>query len=181
MSADGPEEDIKPTSRDPKDVDFSDGKVVHRSRRHRGLVPAVEIQKGRIAIGLTSDGRIKSGKLAGLSMGGAIWVLSWPILVESFLNSLVGLTDTVLAAALPNGEAATDAIGGASYIMWFIGLTIMAIGIGATALISRAVGGGKLAVANAALGQTVLLALILGTVVGSGIFVVASPVPHRRV
>lgn len=139
-------------------------------------MPAVELQKGRIAIGLTHDGRLKSGKLAGLSMGGAIWVLSWPVLVESFLNSLVGLTDTVLAAALVDGEAATDAIGGASYIMWFIGLTIMAIGIGATALISRAVGGGKFAVANAALGQTILMAVFLGVLVGFGVATMASPV-----
>src|SRR5436190_14699395 len=98
--------------------------------------------------GALPDGRIKSGRLAGLSMGTAIWVLAWPILIESFLNSLVGLTDTLLSAQL--SEAATDAIGGASYLLWFVGLVVQSIGVGATALISRAVGGGRLAVANAA-------------------------------
>src|SRR5204863_7143728 len=97
------------------------------------------------------DGRIRSGRLAGLGMGAAIWVLAWPILAESFLNSLVGLTDTFLSAQL--SEAATDAIGGASYLLWFIGLVVQAIGVGATALISRAVGRGRVAVANAAVGQ----------------------------
>ena len=41
-------------------------------------------------------------------MAAAIWVLSWPIVTESFLNWLVGMTDTVLAAHL--GVAVTDAV-----------------------------------------------------------------------
>src|SRR5690606_797990 len=110
--------------------------------------------------GLTSDGKFKTGKLAGLGMGAASWVLSWPILVQSLLNSLVGLTDRVLGAAV--AEAATDAIGGASYLIWFVGLVITAIGVGATAVISRSIGGGRQAVANAALGQSVLLAIVSG-------------------
>jgi len=104
----------------------------------------------------------------------AIWILSWPILIESFLNSLVGLTDTVLAAGL--SESATDAIGGASYVMWFIGLVIMSIGVGATALISRSVGGGRIAVANAAVGQTMLLGITIGALVGLLIALAAHPV-----
>jgi putative MATE family efflux protein len=114
--------------------------------------------------GLTPDGRLKSGSLAGLSMGAAIWALTWPILIESFLNSFVGLTDTVLAAQL--GVDETDAVGSASYVIWFMGLVIMAIGVGTTALISRSVGRGRLAVANAAVGQSLLLAAGLGSAVG---------------
>ncbi|MCB9844819.1 MAG: MATE family efflux transporter [Phycisphaeraceae bacterium] len=114
-------------------------------------------------IGLTPDGRLKSGRLAGLTMNRAIWVLSWPIFVESLLNSLVGFTDTYLAAGL--GAEETDAIGGASYFAWFMGLAIASIGVGSTALISRAVGKGRLAVANAAVAQSVLLQLAVGVVV----------------
>lgn len=97
-------------------------------------------------------------------MTGAIIALSWPILVESFLNSLVGLTDTYLAAQV--SEAATDAIGGASYIMWFIGLVVMSVAMAGTALISRAVGASRPAAANAALGQAMLLGAISGVAVG---------------
>jgi len=124
------------------------------------------------ASGLTADGRLRSGRLAGLTMNRAIVVLSWPILVDSLLNSLVGLTDTVLAAEL--GEPETDAIGGASYIVWFIGLTVMAIAVGSTALVSRAVGRGRLAVASAGVGQTVILQLVAGTVVG-GVIALSAP------
>ena len=112
------------------------------------------------------DGRFRTGKLKGLTMGAAIFVIAWPVVLESFLNSLVGLVDTMLATSLPNGNAATDAIGGASYIMWLIGLVIMAIGVGATALISRSVGKGRLGVANAVLGQALTLALCSGIFIG---------------
>jgi len=113
------------------------------------------------------EGRFKSGKLKGLTMGTAIFVLAWPVVLESFLNSLVGLVDTKLSASLPAGEAATDAIGGASYIMWLIGLVIMAIGVGATALISRSVGKGRMGVANVVLGQALSLSIISGIVIGT--------------
>ncbi len=128
----------------------------------------------RRAGGLTADGRLRSGRLAGLSMWQAVWVLSWPVTLESFLNSLVGLTDTKLAAGL--GVDETDAIGGASYIMWFIGLVVMALGVGATALIARSVGRGRMGVANAVLGQAVTLAVVAGALVGALVTVVAAPV-----
>ncbi|MGV6814385.1 MAG: MATE family efflux transporter [Phycisphaerales bacterium] len=120
-------------------------------------------------------GRFKTGKLAGLTMWSAIFVLAWPVVFESFLNSLVGLVDTKLSSSLEHGEAATDAIGGASYMMWFMGLVIMAIGVGATALIARSVGKGRLGVANVVLGQALTLALIAGVGLGIIISFVAQP------
>ncbi len=129
------------------------------------------------AHGLTEEGTLKTGRLAGLTMKRAIWILSWPILIESFLNSFVGLTDTVLSAQL--GVAQTDAVGSASYIVWFIGLIIMAIGVGTTALVSRSVGRGRLALANAAVGQSLLLAGTLGSVVA--VFVALAGPPLGKV
>ena len=123
------------------------------------------------APGLTPDGRLKSGRLAGMGMGTAIWVLCWPILIESFLNSFVGLVDTVLSAQL--GVPETDAVGSAAYILWFMGLIIMAVSVGTTALVSRSVGRGRLAVANAAIGQSLLLSAGLGSVVAVAIVAVA--------
>lgn len=128
----------------------------------------------RRAAELTEDGRFRTGRLAGLTMLGAILTLSWPVLLESFLNSLVGLTDTVLAAGLGIHEA--DAIAGASYFMWFIGLIIMAIGVGATALISRAIGAGRIASANTTLGQSTLLAVTCGVAVAALVALLAQPV-----
>jgi len=129
-----------------------------------------------IDVKVTDDGRFKSGRLKGLTMGAAIFVLAWPVVLESFLNSLVGLVDTKLSASLPNGEAATDAIGGASYIMWLIGLIIMAIGVGATALIARSVGKGRLGVANVVLGQALTLSIASGVLIGIVIYFLSSPI-----
>ncbi|HYE62483.1 MAG TPA: MATE family efflux transporter [Phycisphaerales bacterium] len=124
---------------------------------------------------ITSDGRLTAGRLAGLSMTGAIFVLTWPILADSLLNAFVGLTDTILAAAIDDGGAATDAVGGAVTILWFVQLVVQAIGVGATALIARAVGGHRLGIANAALAQTILLAAGAGLVVGLAMAAIAVP------
>lgn len=115
--------------------------------------------------------RLASGRLAGLSMWSAIWVLSWPILIESFLTSLVGLVDTTLSAGL--SEAATDAIGAAAYVQWFIQMIGMAVGVGATALVSRSIGKGRQAVADAVTAQALLLSLFASILVGVGLIVVA--------
>lgn len=170
MSTDSSSETPEPHSL-PKPAGIA-GRLRLRGRRLGVPAPASH----PVASDVAPDGRIASGKLAGLTMGSAIVVLSWPILIESFLNTLVGLTDTVLAAGLAEGRAATDAVGAASYIIWFIGLVVMAISIGATALVSRAVGAGRLAVANAAVGQTLLLAIASGILVGAMIALVAKPI-----
>jgi len=127
--------------------------------------------RGVRGVGLTADNRFRTGRLAGLTLGGAIWVLSWPVVIESFLNWLVGMTDTYIAAQL--GEAQTDAIGVAAYFNWFVGLIGMSLGVGATAVISRSVGKGRMAVAGAALAQTLLLAVVLGVLGGLLLFVAA--------
>jgi putative MATE family efflux protein len=138
--------------------------------------PSIDLEADDGSIKVSDDGRFRTGKLKGLTMGAAIFVLAWPVVLESFLNSLVGLVDTKLSASLPNGEAATDAIGGASYIMWLIGLVIMAIGVGATALISRSVGKGRLGVANVVLGQALTLAVGSGVIIGVLIYFLSSPI-----
>lgn len=138
--------------------------------------PSIDLDVAAGDVAVSEDGRFRSGRLKGLTMGAAIFVLAWPVVLESFLNSLVGLVDTKLSASLANGEAATDAIGGASYIMWLIGLVIMAIGVGATALISRSVGKGRLGVANVVLGQALTLALVSGVVIGILIYFLSSPI-----
>lgn len=113
---------------------------------------------------LTDDGRLTSGKLAGLTMWGAIFTLSWPIFLESLMNWLVGAVDTVLSAGL--SVAAADAIAGGAYINWAISLVGMSIGVGTTAVVARSVGKGRQAAADAALGQSVLLSLLAGALTG---------------
>lgn len=100
-------------------------------------------------------------------MRGAIWVVAWPVLCESLLNSTVGLVDTTIASHI--SQSAADAVGGGAYFTWFIGLITMAIGVGATALMARSIGAGKNAVAKATLGQAMLLAAVGGVAVAAGL------------
>jgi len=134
-------------------------------------VAAVHIDR---AAKVDPRGVIKSGRLAGLTMWGAIAVVAWPVLMENILNSMVGLVDTTLAAGL--SEAATDAIGVAAYFEWLIGLVPIALGIGSTALIARAFGRNRLAVAGAALGQAIILSVMLGSILAVVLIVFAPQV-----
>ena len=146
------------------------------SQGHVGVVHSASSEAAAIASDDRArtepqEGRIRTGRLAGLTMWGAIWVLSWPILVESFLTSMVGLVDTTLSAGL--SEAATDAIGAASYVQWFIQMIGMAVGVGATALVSRSIGRGRQAIADAVTAQSLLLAAVASVVVGGILFAIA--------
>lgn len=103
-----------------------------------------------------SDDRLTSGRLAGFTMRRAVWVLSWPVLLEMLLHAGVNMVDATLAAGL--SVAAADAIGASGYILWATAMIAIALGVGATAMISRSIGKKRPAFANAVVGQTTLLA-----------------------
>jgi len=95
---------------------------------------------------------------------------SWPFL-EHLLNSLVGFVDTALAGRL--GVAETNALAVTGYVGWLVGMLHMAVGVGAGAVVARAIGGQHRTLASAALGQAMLLALGWGAAVGLGVFLAA--------
>jgi putative MATE family efflux protein len=112
----------------------------------------------------------------------AVLLLALPVVAEQFLHSIVGTTDTwmanhLLPVAAPDAPAVNAAAGAAvgtvQYVLWFIGMVAGAIGTGATAIISRSVGARDRRSANAACGQTVTLALVVGLFVGATLFFVA--------
>ncbi len=116
------------------------------------------------------------GKLAGMSLRRQVWVLAiWPLL-EQVMAFLVGTVDMVLASRLQPESlavAANDALGVAGYVGWLMGLMMGAVGVGASALVARAIGGRHKRLANAALGQAILLAIAMGLAAGVLVFVLA--------
>ena len=122
-------------------------------------------------------GSIRSGSLAGKTMWGAIWFLAIPILIQQILIATVGLADKMFAGALPDGVVlpAMDAIGIGSYIGWFISIAVSGVGIGAQALIARAMGSGNVGFGEKVLGQSLLLAFVWGTFVAIGLWFAAAP------
>lgn len=107
------------------------------------------------------------GKLAGLSLPRQVLVLAvWPFF-ELLLNSLVGVVDTALAGRID--APSLDAIGVAAYVSWLLGMLFTAVGTGAAAIISRAVGSGRVGRANLSLAQALGLALVWGTATAGAI------------
>lgn len=113
-----------------------------------------------IAASLSVQQRELSGKLAGLTLKQQVFFLAiWPFM-EQMLNFLVGFVDTYLAGHL--SVEATNAIAPASYVQWLVYILQMSVGIGAAAVIARAVGSKHKRLANAALGQAIVLSVIFG-------------------
>lgn len=112
---------------------------------------------------LLAEGQIRAGRLAGQSLPGAILILAAPVFFEQLLAATVGLVDKMLTGGLPEGAtAALDGVGLGSYIGWFIGIAVSSVGIGALAIISRAMGRGDDREAALGLGQAVIFSLAWG-------------------
>jgi putative MATE family efflux protein len=106
-----------------------------------------------------------------------VWGLAkWP-LFEQFMAFFVGFVDTALAGHLKGDEAnALNAIGPAAYVTWLMGLLQGAIGVGALAVIARAVGARHRREANLAIGQAILMSSVWGFAITGLIFGLAHPI-----
>jgi putative MATE family efflux protein len=100
-------------------------------------------------------------------------VLGAPIALENFLHIFVGLTDTYLANQMDAPAAA--AIGATTYVLWFIGLMVGSVATGSTAIISRATGANDRRTARSAVGQSFLLAGVVGLVLSTLLLTLAGP------
>ena len=121
----------------------------------------------------------------------ALLVLSLPIMAEHFLHIAVGLTDTylannmvltsglsgeALAAARSENAAAAAAIGSTTYITWLLGILAGSVGIGSTALIARATGARDRRTAASAVGQSILLGFLAGTLMALALLFFSGPI-----
>ncbi|MEO0476175.1 MAG: MATE family efflux transporter [Planctomycetota bacterium] len=129
------------------------------------------------AVASSAGGKVPkalSGRLAGMPLGRQIFVLAiWPFF-QQLLSWLVSFVDTAVAGHLDAQSTSAIAVGG--YINWFMGLMVMGIGSGGAALIARAIGGGHKGLANAGVGQSLLLGWIIGIIVGLLVFAAAKPI-----
>jgi len=122
-------------------------------------------------------GEIRSGRLAGKSLGAAIVIVALPILLQQALTALVGLIDKMISGSLPEAVAtpAMDAIGVGSFVGWFITIAMSGLGAGGQAIIARAMGGGDLPLAERAAGQSLTLGFLWGFVVAGLMIAAAGP------
>jgi len=89
-----------------------------------------------------------------------VLALAWPSVTEQSLITLVGLVDTYIVGHL--GAEAIAGVGLGGQILNLIAALFGALGVGATAVVARAIGGKNQKEAEAVAGQGLLLALIIG-------------------
>ena len=75
-----------------------------------------------------------------------VWGLAAPVIGENFLETLLGIVDTLLVAGL--GSVAIAGVGSALQIMFFLISALSALAIGSSVLVAQAVGGGDTAHAS---------------------------------
>ena len=111
------------------------------------------------------------GRLAGLTLWQQVFTLAiWPFF-EQVLNFLIGAVDTILAGHMhPAAVSATEAIAVGAYVGWGVSLVQVSVGIGASAIVARAIGGRHRRAANAALGQSLIMAVAVGVLIGGTMY-----------
>jgi putative MATE family efflux protein len=148
-----------------RDVPFTEGSMAISPEDAPGAGTAVLDESEALG---SAEGAIASGKLAGKSLGAAIWILAMPVLLQQLAAAFLGLTDKVIAGGLPKEMVvpALDGLGIGSYIGWVISIAMAGLGIGGQALIARSMGAGDHTLSHRALGQTMSLSILWGVVVG---------------
>jgi MATE family multidrug resistance protein len=70
-----------------------------------------------------------------------VWGLAGPVIGENFLETLLGIVDTLLVAGL--GAVAIAGVGSALQVMFFLISALSALAIGSSVLVAQAVGAGE--------------------------------------
>lgn len=104
-----------------------------------------------------------------------IMYFALPYLLSYFLQQLYGMADLYMIGMF-GGVDGTTAVTNGSQVMYMLTVIIVGLAMGATVMIGKAVGGGKLRDAAAAIGNTVTLFMGLSVVITAVLLCVARPV-----
>lgn len=91
-----------------------------------------------------------------------IMSLAWPTMLEQLMQTAVQYIDTAMVGSL--GTQATAAVGATTTVNWLINSSISALSIGFLAYIAKSLGAGDRELAKRAVGQAVLIVLVVGSV-----------------
>ncbi len=88
-----------------------------------------------------------------------VFNLAWPVISENFLQTLLGVVDTLMVAQL--GAEAIAGVGAAIQIMFFIISALSAISVGSSVLVAQAVGAQAFARAGRLAKQSLVWSVII--------------------
>lgn len=104
-------------------------------------------------------------------MGRAVLSLAWPTILAGLLENAASTVDMIMVGQLGSAEIAS--VGFCSMINWALITPMNGIAVAVVALVARSVGAGKTEQARLALGQALLLAMLIGVATGSLTFFAA--------
>ncbi len=107
-----------------------------------------------------SSAHVHEAPLVSGTLWKAIWVMSWPLLAATTATSVIGLVDVQVAGRL--GAASQSAVGLAEQVIFIFQVFLMSVGVGTTAIVSRAYGKPDLADADFATAQSLSLSILVG-------------------
>jgi multidrug resistance protein, MATE family len=73
-----------------------------------------------------------------VSMQRRVFTMAWPVISENFLQTMLGIVDTLLVARL--GAGAIAGVGSAQQVMFFLIAALSALSVGSSVLVAQAVG-----------------------------------------
>jgi putative MATE family efflux protein len=95
-----------------------------------------------------------------------LFTLSAPVIGLNVLNVLMLAVDSALCGRLPESEAALEALGFATQIVFLLMVAMLGLMVGTIALVARAHGGKALGRVNELLAQSTQLTVLVGIAVG---------------
>jgi multidrug resistance protein, MATE family len=94
-----------------------------------------------------------------LSLRRRVFNLAWPVISENFLQTMLGIVDTIMVARL--GPGALAGVGGAIQIMFFIISALSATSVGSSVLVAQSIGARDLARASKLAKQSLVWSVII--------------------
>lgn len=88
-----------------------------------------------------------------------VFNLAWPVIGENFLQTMLGIVDTIMVARL--GPGALAGVGAAIQIMFFVISALSAVSVGSSVLVAQAVGAHRLEQASRYAKQSLVWSVII--------------------
>ena len=124
----------------------------------------------------SADGAVAAGtaKPPRTSAQRRVFNLAWPVIGESFLETMLMVVDTWMVAQL--STAAIAGVGASVQVLFFIIAALGALSVGSSVLVAQAFGAGKLADAARLARQSIVWSIILSLPLAVTGFFLAGPV-----
>jgi putative MATE family efflux protein len=102
-----------------------------------------------------------------------VWTLAWPAVLTNLLQSSVGIIDIKVVGSL--GASAVAAATAGHRLFFVLMAVLMAVSVGATALVARAIGAGQRDEAGRVVSNSLALAMLLAVATGAFGLLLAEP------